>query len=95
MFSLTRVVWFGGLDLRLTMTSFIIDLEIKDLNSKAENAILFIGDGMDITTITTARILKGQEKGNSGLEDSLVWDTFDNVALSKARENSAIFSCGF
>ena len=68
---------------------------MKDLNSKAENAILFIGDGMDITTITTARILKGQEKGNSGPEDSLVWDTFDNVALSKARENSAIFSRGF
>ena len=43
---------------------FTIDLAKKDINSKAKNAIMFLGDGMDITTITAARILKGQKKGN-------------------------------
>ena len=52
---------------------------------KAKNVILFIGDGMGPTTITAARVLKGQVKGNSGPEDSLQWDQFDNVALAKAR----------
>ena len=66
-----------------TYIIFTIDLAKKNINSKAKNAIMFLGDGMDITTMTAARILKGQEKGNSGPEDSLVWDEFHNVALSK------------
>ena len=45
--------------------------------------VLFIGDGMGPTTVTAARVLKGQEKGNSGPEESLAWDRFHNVALSK------------
>uniref|UniRef100_UPI0037E83F7C intestinal-type alkaline phosphatase n=1 Tax=Semicossyphus pulcher TaxID=241346 RepID=UPI0037E83F7C len=50
---------------------------------KAKNLILFLGDGMGITTVTAARILKGQLGGRSGEESSLVMDTFPNVALSK------------
>ncbi|XP_034567255.1 intestinal-type alkaline phosphatase-like isoform X1 [Notolabrus celidotus] len=38
---------------------------------------------MGITTVTAARILKGQLAGRSGEEGSLVMDTFPNVALSK------------
>lgn len=49
----------------------------------AKNVILFVGDGMGITTITAARIFKGQQKGNSGEEDSLEFDAFPNVGLSK------------
>ena len=58
-------------------------LATKERNSKAKNVILFIGDGMDGATVTAARILKGQKKGNSGPEDSLEWDQFRYVALSK------------
>ena len=45
--------------------------------------IIFVGDGMDITTITAARILKGQLKGNTGEEEKTAWDEFPHVALSK------------
>lgn len=39
--------------------------------------------GMGITTVTAARILKGQLAGASGEETSLVMDTFPHLALSK------------
>ncbi|KAJ3599083.1 hypothetical protein NHX12_033046 [Muraenolepis orangiensis] len=49
----------------------------------AKNLILFLGDGMGITTVTAARILKGQLAGFNGEETSLAMDTFPHVALSK------------
>lgn len=39
--------------------------------------------GMGVTTVTAARILKGQLAGKSGEETSLVMDTFPHLALSK------------
>lgn len=39
--------------------------------------------GMGITTVTAARILKGQLAGQTGEEAGLVMDTFPYVALSK------------
>ncbi|RMX48746.1 hypothetical protein pdam_00001527 [Pocillopora damicornis] len=42
----------------------------------AKNAILFMGDGMGITTTTAARILDGQMKGKTGEETVLSWETF-------------------
>jgi alkaline phosphatase len=33
--------------------------------SRAKNAILFIGDGMGISTVTAARILEGQLRGRA------------------------------
>ncbi|XP_041647650.1 intestinal-type alkaline phosphatase [Cheilinus undulatus] len=50
---------------------------------QAKNLIMFLGDGMGITTVTAARILKGQLAGKSGEESNLVMDTFPHVALSK------------
>ena len=49
----------------------------------ARNVILFIGDGMGISTITAARILAGQQNGNRGEENLLSFETFPNVALIK------------
>lgn len=49
----------------------------------AKNVILFIGDGMGISTITAARIFDGQAKGKTGEEHQLAFDTFENVALVK------------
>jgi alkaline phosphatase len=49
----------------------------------AKNVILFIGDGMGISTITAARILAGQLRGESGEENELYFESFPNVALSK------------
>lgn len=53
------------------------------LDSVAKNVILFVGDGMGISTITAARILEGQLRGESGEENELYFESFPNVALSK------------
>ncbi len=49
----------------------------------ARNVILFLGDGMGITTVTAARILEGQQRGESGEENVLAWETFPYTAFSK------------
>ena len=51
---------------------------------KAKNVILFLGDGMGVTTITAARILDGQMKGMKfGEENDLSFERFPHLALSK------------
>ena len=50
---------------------------------KAKNVILFIGDGMGISTITAARIYDGQKRGMTGEEHQLSFEKFPNVALVK------------
>lgn len=50
---------------------------------KAKNVILFIGDGMGISTLTASRILEGQLRGESGEENRLSFEEFPFVALSK------------
>ena len=50
---------------------------------KAKNVILFVGDGMSLTTVAAARILEGQRKGGPGEENTLGWETFPATALSK------------
>ncbi|EDW01035.1 membrane-bound alkaline phosphatase [Drosophila grimshawi] len=50
---------------------------------KAKNVIMFLGDGMSLTTVAAARILKGQLKGNTGEEDELSFEKFPYTGLSK------------
>lgn len=50
---------------------------------KAKNVILFVGDGMGISTETAARILEGQIIGNTGEEHRLSFEKFPYLALSK------------
>lgn len=57
--------------------------QVRPVTGRAKNVILFVGDGMGITTVTAARILAGQRKGASGEENALSFETFPNVALSK------------
>ncbi|MEO0642370.1 MAG: alkaline phosphatase [Pseudomonadota bacterium] len=56
---------------------------------KAKNVILFIGDGMGISTITAARIYAGQKRGKSGEENVLSFENFANVALVKTYNTNA------
>ncbi|XP_065115459.1 intestinal-type alkaline phosphatase [Paramisgurnus dabryanus] len=58
-------------------------LSMKPNIRRAQNLILFLGDGMGISTVTAARQLKGQMNGKTGEESSLVMDTFPYLALSK------------
>lgn len=49
----------------------------------AKNLILFIGDGMGISTVTAARIFEGQSLGKPGEAHQLSWESFPHTALSK------------
>ena len=49
----------------------------------ARNVILFIGDGLDLSTITAARILQGQQRGEPGEENILSFERFPYTGLAK------------
>lgn len=49
----------------------------------AKNVILFIGDGMGISTVTAARIYDGQSRGEPGEENLLSFEHFPSLALVK------------
>ena len=55
----------------------------KIRTKKAKNVILFIGDGMGVSTLTAARIFEGQMRGESGEENRLSFEDFPFSALSK------------
>ncbi len=57
-------------------------LAIKNTFS-AKNVILFVGDGMGISTLTSARIHQGQLAGQPGEEGYLSFETFPHTALVK------------
>jgi len=57
--------------------------------AQAKNVILFIGDGMGVSTVTAARIYAGQKLGQTGEEYVLPFETFDNVALVKTYNTDA------
>lgn len=49
----------------------------------AKNIIFFLGDGMSVPTVTASRIYDGQVKGKIGERNSLEFEKFDYVGLSK------------
>lgn len=49
----------------------------------ARNVVLFLGDGMGVTTITAARILQGQRRGEPGEENLLAFERLPHVAMIK------------
>ncbi|KGM53720.1 alkaline phosphatase [Lysobacter daejeonensis GH1-9] len=53
------------------------------MDGRAKNVILFVGDGMSLTTVAAARILEGQRQGHPGEENRLGWEQFPYTALSK------------
>ena len=55
----------------------------------AKNVILFLGDGMGITTVTSGRILKGQLQNKPGEEEITVMESLDDNAFSKVKR----FAC--
>ncbi|XP_070161608.1 alkaline phosphatase isoform X2 [Polyergus mexicanus] len=55
----------------------------------ARGVVLFVGDGMGMSTLTAARILSGQRRGNPGEETQLAWDSFPAVALARTYNTDA------
>ena len=55
----------------------------RELNTRrAKNVILFVGDGMGVSTVTAARILDGQQRGVDGEWNRLSFEKFSDLALS-------------
>jgi alkaline phosphatase len=52
-------------------------------NFKAKNVIIFVGDGMGVSTLTAARILQGQQNDMMGEENALSFESFAHTALVK------------
>lgn len=48
---------------------------------------MFVGDGMGLSTVTAARLLKGQRAGLAGEEAQLAWDEFPAVALAQVNNH--------
>uniref|UniRef100_A0A8D1RMZ4 alkaline phosphatase n=1 Tax=Sus scrofa TaxID=9823 RepID=A0A8D1RMZ4_PIG len=57
--------------------------KLQPIQTAAKNLILFLGDGMGVSTVTATRILKGQMNGKLGPETPLAMDQFPYLALSK------------
>jgi len=55
----------------------------------AQNVIIFIADGMGVSTITAARIFDGQSEGRPGEEHVLAFEEFENLALIKTYNTNA------
>lgn len=56
---------------------------------KAKNLIIFIGDGMGVSTITAGRIWQGQVAGQDGESTQTAMDSLDYTALVKTYSNDA------
>jgi len=65
------------------------DSGVKISDSTPKNIIIFIGDGMGISTITAGRIFVGQEMGLKGEEHELSFDKFPQLALIKTYNTNA------
>ncbi|KZC12519.1 Alkaline phosphatase 4 [Dufourea novaeangliae] len=59
------------------------NLAYRNNENRAKNVIIFIGDGMGISTITAGRIFKGQAKGTTGEEYKLAFEKFPNTGFAK------------
>lgn len=49
---------------------------------QAKNVILFVGDGMGVSTVTAARILDGQQRGGDGESHRLAFERLPYLAMS-------------
>ena len=56
---------------------------VANKRGKAKNVILFVGDGMGMSTVTAARILEGQNNNQPGEENTLSFGHFPFAGLAK------------
>ena len=58
-------------------------LEMPARNGRAKNLIIFIGDGMGVSTLTAGRIWEGQKAGRDGESNETVIDSLPYSAMVK------------
>ena len=56
---------------------------------RARSVVLFVGDGMGMSTIAAARILEGQRRGAPGEEHRLAFEDFPQTALARPYNTDA------
>lgn len=61
-------------------------LSMRNIEKRAKNIIIFIGDGMGMASITSGRIFTGQRQGFAGEEYKLVFEKFPNTGFSKVSQ---------
>lgn len=71
----TNNVWYEQ-GQRVVEQAKINATSLVNTRGKAKNVILFVGDGMGISTVTAARILAGQQLNKMGEEHQLSFDKF-------------------
>jgi len=60
------------------------EILITPIDKQAKNVIIFLGDGMGVSTLTASRIAKGQQAGMVGGEQAILsFEEFPYVALSR------------
>ena len=74
--------WYESAAKQIQQQRLIAD-SIQNQEGSAKNIILFIGDGMNLTTVTASRILEGQQQGMLGEENNLSFDGFPFSGLAK------------
>lgn len=74
----------------LALTAAICVAAPAQAAEKAKNVILFVGDGMGVSTLTAARIFEGQRQGKDGASNLLSFETFPNLALVRTYSANAI-----
>ncbi|MEI8643551.1 alkaline phosphatase [Pseudoalteromonas sp. Hal040] len=72
--------WYSAAEATLTKKEAAAQAE---QTFKAKNVILFVGDGMGISTLTASRIMAGQMEGKSGEEGLLSFEEFPYSAQIK------------
>ncbi|WP_036957107.1 alkaline phosphatase [Pseudoalteromonas sp. A2] len=72
--SLSNNVWFSDAQTKLASAQDAASKVVTE-SGKAKNVILFVGDGMGISTVTAARILAGQLQGEMGEDHQLSFET--------------------
>ncbi len=79
---LTNNEWFKQAQLKVATSEENIAAVVKE-SGKAKNVILFVGDGMGISTVTAARIMAGQLEGKLGEEHQLSFEKMPFSGFSK------------
>lgn len=74
--------WFKAAAQKVEQNRLIAET-IKNHKGAAKNIILFVGDGMSLTTVTASRIFEGQQQGLLGEENNLSFDDFPFSGLAK------------
>ena len=79
----SAAMWYQQGELAVDKAMMDARKVVSNSRRRAKNIILFVGDGMGVSTVTAARIYDGQLKGSSGEENSLFFETLPYMAMSK------------